>query len=186
MASRCKCQSLSSRMRCSRPCSRGGFHAPSPRYPCARRVDPAPSAAHRRISLTTDHCSRSPAPITRHVLIPGVRAMPEATFNNHRTATRTQRPASTAVRPDAPRPLRSYFSSPSSLRRSVASSLFSSRYAHNVALRKNCTYQTNPFASPTSIPVFRPAPHAFVKHGRMDKEGDRWDRWSNPARRYGL
>ena len=41
------------------------------------------------------------------------------------------------------------------LRRSVASSLFSSRYAHNVALRKNCTYQTNPFASPTSIPVLR-------------------------------
>ena len=65
-----------------------------------------------------------------------------------------------------------------SLRRFVASpspsSLFSPRYAHNVALRKNCTHQTNPFASPTSIPVFRPAPHAFVKHGRMDKEGGRW------------
>ncbi len=83
MASRCY-QSLSSRMRCSQPRSRGGFHPPSPRYPCPSRVDPAPSAPA--------------SPITPHVLIPGVRAMPEATFTNHRNATRTPVPMQSGSR----------------------------------------------------------------------------------------
>ncbi len=47
--------------------------------------------------------------------------MPHATSNNHRTATRTQRPASTAVRPDAPRP---YVATFPLLRRCVALSAF--------------------------------------------------------------
>ncbi len=126
--------------------------------------------------------------------------MPEATFNNHRHATRTQRPPSTAVRPDAPRPLRSYFSSPSSsfrpLRRAAcpdaigiaqpvpmqSGSLFSrfptlhrrSILFHRVILVALCekrTYQTNPFVSPTSILVSRSTPHAFVKLGRAGKHG---------------
>ena len=108
--------------------------------------------------------------------------MPEATFNNQRTATRTQRPASTAVRPDPPRPLRDYslsFVARSGslngrlhLRRFVATSL--RRFlpsASNVTLDKNRTSQTKPFASPTSIPVLRPAPYAFVKPGRVGKRG---------------
>ncbi len=106
--------------------------------------------------------------------------MPEATFNNHRTATRTQRPTSTTLRPDAPRPLRSYFSSPSSRslsrcnrdRAACPDAIgIASWSASEVALRKNCTHQTNPFASPTSIPVFRPAPYAIVKLGRAGKHG---------------
>ena len=128
--------------------------------------------------------------------------MPEATFNNHHHATRTQRPPSTAVRPDPPRPLRSYFSSPpssfrplrrsvatslrrffpfpSSLRRFVATSLFSPfPTLHRrsilfyrviiVALCEKRTYQTNPFVSPTSILVSRSTPYAFVKLGRAGK-----------------
>ena len=38
-----------------------------------------------------------------------------------------------------------------------------------MTLRKNRTLQTNPFASATSIPVFRRAPYAFVKRARVGK-----------------
>ena len=116
--------------------------------------------------------------------------MPEGTFNNHRTATRTQGPTSTTLRPDPPRPLRSHFSSPSTLRRfvlpvrspSVATSLFSrfptlhrrSILFHRVIIVALCekrTYQTNPFVSPTSILISRSTPNAFVKLGRAGKHG---------------
>ena len=40
-----------------------------------------------------------------------------------------------------------------------------------MTLRKNCTSHTKPFTSPTSIPVSRPAPYAFVKLGRAGKHG---------------
>ena len=97
--------------------------------------------------------------------------MSEATFNAHRTATRTQRPASTAVRPDAPRPIRSYFSSPPSRSLSRCNRDCFLPSAADLTLRKNRTFQTNPFASSTSIPVFRPTPDASVKRGRPGKHG---------------
>jgi hypothetical protein len=110
--------------RAGKPGRRRGWHHDASTNPFRRECD-VPSrvavAAFTRRRLDTRAQGglippQAPpaSPITPHVLIPGVRAMPEATFNNHRNATRTQRPASTAVRPDAPRPLRSYFSSPSS------------------------------------------------------------------------
>ncbi len=90
--------------------------------------------------------------------------MPEATFNNHRTSTRTQRPASRSLS----RRNRDRAACPDAIG-------IASWSASEVTLRKNCTHQTNPFASPTSIPVFRPTPYAFVKRGRAGKHGrDRW------------
>ena len=112
--------------------------------------------------------------------------MPEATFNNHRTATRTQRPASTAMRPDPPRP---HVATSPLLRRAacpdaigVASSAISlRRFVASFLRRYFYLFQTNPFVSPTAILVSRPAPYRIVKLGRASKPGRARVPWSSAA-----
>ncbi len=84
---------------------------------------------------------------------------------------------SVALSPSSPIPLRRYVAT--SLRRFLHS-------ASNVTLRKNCTSQTKPFASPTSIPVLRPAPYAFVKPGRAGKPGRKRGCHGQAKRRHAL
>ena len=117
--------------------------------------------------LITDHCSRSPAPITSDVLIPGVRAMPEATFNNHRNATRTQRPPSVLM------PLAPYVATSPLLRRYSLPDVTTMRHYEKTVLTKRTHSQVllqSRFPAPRPTRLSNPAGWvSTAARGRVDE-----------------